>query len=250
MAKNSSLLKIEGTLGELTFYKSKDGFLVRTKGGVSKSRIATDPAFSRTRENGREFGQIARSGKVLRDAIRPLLLQAKDSRVTSRLVKVMADVKNADAVSTRGDRTVFEGLSTAAGKAYIKGFDFNSQAGLGSILFTPLTVDPSTGTVSLTGLVPRQQIVAPKGSTHVSLLSAIAHIDFESEDSELQISNLETIALNEVTPQNVELIPATVPTGTGVSLVFFLMSFSQEVNGTLYDLRNGSYNVLHVLDVI
>ena len=250
MARNSGLLKIEGTLGELTFYKSKDGFLVRTKGGISKSRIESDPAFSRTRENGREFGQITRSGKVMRDAIRPLLLQAKDSRVTSRLVKVMAAVKNADAVSARGSRTVSQGLSTAEGKAFLKGFDFNNRTALSSILFAPMAIDSTTGAIAFTDFIPSQAIVAPTGSTHVSLLSAIADIDFETEASELYVSDLKTLEVRDATGQSFDLVPSNVPSGTGTRFVFFLMSFSQEVNGTLYDMRNGAFNVLNVVEVL
>ena len=51
MAKQQSFLKVAGTLDGLTFYKSVDGHLVRTKGGVSKGRIMNDPAYIRTREN-------------------------------------------------------------------------------------------------------------------------------------------------------------------------------------------------------
>lgn len=51
MAKLKGILKIEGTLDELTFYKTQDGHLVKTKGGVSAERIANDPNFQRTREN-------------------------------------------------------------------------------------------------------------------------------------------------------------------------------------------------------
>ena len=49
MAKQKSFLKVAGTLDGLTFYKSVDGHLVRTKGGVSKGRIMNDPAYIRTR---------------------------------------------------------------------------------------------------------------------------------------------------------------------------------------------------------
>ena len=39
MAKYKSLFNVEGTLGEVTFYKGKDGYYIRSKGGVSKDRI-------------------------------------------------------------------------------------------------------------------------------------------------------------------------------------------------------------------
>ena len=47
MAKFDGIFNLEGTLKGMTFYKSKDGHMVRTKGGVSKERIAKDPAFER-----------------------------------------------------------------------------------------------------------------------------------------------------------------------------------------------------------
>ena len=61
MGKLDGIIKIQGTLDNLTFYKSADGHFVRTKGGVSKNRIKNDPAFKRTRENGTEFGHCANS---------------------------------------------------------------------------------------------------------------------------------------------------------------------------------------------
>lgn len=70
MAQQKSILKLRGTIGGISFYKSKDGFLAREKGGVDASRIANDPGFARTRENGAEFGDSASAGKLLRDAVR------------------------------------------------------------------------------------------------------------------------------------------------------------------------------------
>jgi len=45
MARQKGIIKIEGTLDDFTFYKTKDGYLVKTKSGVSGERIASDPAF-------------------------------------------------------------------------------------------------------------------------------------------------------------------------------------------------------------
>jgi len=49
MARQKSILKLQGTIGGISFYKTKDGFLAREKGGVDASRIANDPGFARTR---------------------------------------------------------------------------------------------------------------------------------------------------------------------------------------------------------
>ena len=116
MAKYKSLFNVEGTLGEVTFYKNKDGYYIRNKGVVSKNRILNDPAFARTRENLSEFGNTAKTGKQIRQAINSLLFDAKDSKVTSRLTKVLSLVRNEDITSARGQRSVAIGLSTPTGK--------------------------------------------------------------------------------------------------------------------------------------
>jgi hypothetical protein len=51
MAKLKGIIKIKGTIGDITFYKSQGGYMAREKGDVDSKRIATDPAFQRTREN-------------------------------------------------------------------------------------------------------------------------------------------------------------------------------------------------------
>jgi hypothetical protein len=50
----------------------------------------------RTRENGSEFGGSARSRKLIRDALRSMLQNASDGRVTSKLTKLMTQIKNVE----------------------------------------------------------------------------------------------------------------------------------------------------------
>lgn len=150
MAQQKGIIKIEGTIGELTFYKSQDGHLVKTKGGVSAERIATDPNFVRTRENGQEFANAASAGKLLRDTFRVMMLTASDNRVTSRLTKLMTDIKNEDGTSARGERNVGVGIATPSGLQMLNGFEFNINAILTSIVYASgVTIDLVTGVTNL-----------------------------------------------------------------------------------------------------
>ena len=45
MARQKGIIKLQGTIGDVSFYKSKDGYLAREKGGVDGERIKNDPAF-------------------------------------------------------------------------------------------------------------------------------------------------------------------------------------------------------------
>ncbi|GAL75974.1 hypothetical protein JCM19275_198 [Nonlabens ulvanivorans] len=249
MAKVNSFIKIEGTLDNLTFYKGKEGYLVRTKGGVSKERIQNDPAFERTRENGSEFGQSATSGKLLRTSVRNLLLKAKDNRVTSRLTQKMAAIKNLDTTSVRGLRNVAFGLLTTEGKNLLRGFDFNIRAKLGSVVFAPFVVDTTTGEISFQNFIPTESIDYPNGATHMSLRSAVAKVDFELSGHAVEYSSVENLPID-TNASNVSLTPVSIPSDPGTQIHLLLVEFFQEINGVQYPLKNGAYNVLNIVEVV
>lgn len=249
MAKQHGPLKIVGTIDDLTFLKTEDGYRVRAKGGVSKQRIQNDPNFARTRENMSEFAQCASSGKLLRRAAANLIRNVKDSRVTSRLTGVMAKIKKYDTTSIRGQRNVANGLTTPEGIALLKGFDFNDKSNLSLILTKDYTLDTATGEVEILDLTPLNHLSPPEYATHVSLSSAFMMLDFETGEYQVFQSNVENLPLN-MTASTVTLTPTDVPTGSGVALYFLLVEFFQDTNGVQYTLKNGTFNALAIIEAL
>ena len=249
MAHQKSIFKIEGTLDGVTFYKSQDGYLIRTKGGVDGNRIKTDPRFARTRENGMEFKAAAQAGKLLRNTIRSLMQNGKDSRVTSRLTQVMSKVLKQDTSSFRGMRAPAVGVNTANGKALLKMFNFNDAAVMTSILFKPYTVDTTTGVIEITDLIPTSDILVPEGATHFSISGAMQVINFATKYFDLKRTNVENNVISP-SPVNITLTPTALPTGTGIKLFYLKVEFFQEVNGNQYPLRNGAFNSLMIIEVV
>lgn len=248
MARQKGIIKFEGTLDEITFYKTQDGYLAKTKSGVSAERIATDPAFARTRENGFEFAMSAAAGKFLRDTIRSMMLEAADSRVTSRLTQVMTIIKSYDSTSPRGERNVGVGIAQPGAKEELNGFDFNISALLGSILFKPVNVNTTTGEITITGLVPVNDIAFPTNATHFTLSGAYALLDFATGIGSIEFTNALNLPING-TSTNVSLIPAAVPTGTGTKVFLLKLEFFQMVNAIQYTLKNGAFNALTIVEV-
>jgi hypothetical protein len=249
MARQRGIIKLTGKVGDLSFYKTQDGYLAREKGGVDAARIKNDPAFARTRENGQEFGLAARAGKVLRDAFRPLMMRAADSRVVSRLTRVMTSLRLLDTTSARGERTVAVAIATQAAKDRLKDFNFNRRSILKSILFRPFALNNTTGEIVITDLVPANHVAAPAGATHVAFTAAWGKIDFTEEGYSVEMSNTVNLPLN-TTPATVTLTPTNVPTGTGVDFFLLVVEFFQEVNGNQYSLNDGLYNALSIVDVV
>ena len=247
MARQNGILKIEGTLENLTFYKTQDGNLVKTKGGVSAARIASDPTFQRTKENGAEFGNAASGGKLLRDAIRNLMMNASDNRVTSRITQVMTNIKNNDTTSVRGKRTVAVGVGVAAGRALLKGLNFNDSAILGAILYKPYAVNTTTGVITIAGLVPQTDVVYPAGATHLSITGAMGNINFATGVFDVKLTNILNLAISAPSTA-VTLTPTALPAGTGTKVFLLKIEFFQLMNGVQYALKNGAYNSLAIIE--
>jgi hypothetical protein len=234
MARQKGIIKLKGTIGDITFYKTKDGHLAREKGGVDASRIKSDPAFQRTRENGAEFGRAGKAGKTLRTALRTLLINSADSRMVSRLTQSMVKVIQADLVNDRGLRNVIDGEAEL-----LVGFDFNITGKLGTTLFVPFvgTIDRAAGEISVAvdPFVPANMIAAPGGTTHYKIISAGAEINFEAE----------TFVVSSSTPV-VAVSQSNAVTPNSVSPLFLALGleFYQEVNGKMYPLKNGAFNPL------
>ncbi len=248
MAKQSGIIKLEGTIGDISFYKSKDGYLARGKGGVDKSRILSDPAFQRTRENGSEFGRAGSAGRTLRTAFRPLLMKTADSRVTSRLTQEMTKVIQADATSGRGERNVLDGELEL-----LTGFEFNSSSGLGSTLYVlyTATISRETGNtlVEIPSFIPKNSVAAPQGATHLKFISAAAEINFENGSFNMVTSDSPEIVIGGQTEDLISLT-STLPAASTKPLFLVLgIEFYQEVNGTFYPLKSGSYNALAIVAV-
>ncbi len=232
MARQKGIIKLKGTVGGITFYKTQDGHLAREKGGVDASRIKNDPAFQRTRENGSEFGRAGTAGKVLRTSIRALLLNSADNRMVSRLTQAMTRVIKADATSIRGERNVIDGEAEL-----LEGFEFNIRGKIGTSLFAPYTptIDRVTGQIKvvIAPFIPSNMIAAPSGTTHFKVISAGAEIDFEMEtfvslnsaSAILPWSLLPTVAITQTN--------TVTPASTKPLFLVLGIEFFQQVNGTM-----------------
>ncbi len=249
MARQRSIIKLGGTIGGITFYKSKDGYLAREKGGVSADRIRNDPAFQRTRENGAEFGRAGKAGKVLRNSIRQLLQNINDSRMVSRLTKEMIKVVQMDNINPRGLRNVIDGEAEL-----LIGFDFNSNGKLGNTIYAPWekTLDRATGdaSVSFAPFVPAQMITAPGGTTHFKITVAAMEIDFENESYVAPTGESIVLPWNNNPTASLEIPLQLTEDSTHPLFLALGVEFYQQVNGENYPLKNGTYNALKIIDVI
>ena len=248
MARQKGIIKLKGTIGDITFYKTQDGHLAREKGGIDASRIASDPAFQRTRENGSEFGRAGKAGKLLRTAFRPLLLNSADGRMVSRLTQRMVKVIQADLISVRGLRNVIDGEAEL-----LFGFEFNIRGKLGTSLFAPFvgSIDRVAGEikVDIASFVPANMLAAPTGTTHFKIISGGAEVDFEAETYVVATSETAILPWDSTPTTAISQVNAVTANSTKPLFLTLGVEFYQEINGQMYPLKNGGFNPLSIAKV-
>lgn len=248
MAEQKGIIKLKGIIGDISFYKTANGYMARERGGVDGKRIATDPNFQRTRENGAEFGRAGKAGKLLRTAFRSVSITTSDSKMSNRLTQLMVKVIQADATSVRGMRNVIDGEAEL-----LQGFEFNANSKLNTSFLAPYsaTIVRATGvmTVTVDPYVALTMVAAPDGATHYKLLSAGAAIDFENGRFEVDTANTAELGLNNVATSLLTLTTNVPLASTHPLFLAFGIDYYQAVNGMMYPLNNGAYNSLCIVKV-
>ena len=244
MAQQTGIIGIQGTVGNLVF--AKDGS-IRQKPASNKAKFASAASMARTRENASEFGLAASYSKVLRDSLRVAIAAASDSRVASRLTKVMREVIGLDDTNDRGQR-VFDSTNSAP----LLGFNFNIGAGIGQTMYFPYTVTGAGAdvTMDIPALNPASDIAAPQGTTHYEVVFAVASLDMDA----MTFTNAAVAAPLGILPMNgaalanksvVATFPAA-PAAAELVVGVVGINFYQQVNGKYYALNNNSSNPLAI----
>lgn len=248
MARQRGPLKVEGRIGDLSFYKSQDGFMLREKGGVTKKRIMTDPRFSRVRENLEEFARAGKSGRILRKAFESVLSKSGDRLMPARMQRMLMKVVQTDQANERGKRTVANG-----DLSLLEGFDFNATSSYSNTLkaILPCEIDRVSGelTVDVPAFVPQNKLFPPAGTSHYQFIVAGAEVDFETENFEIveQQSDIRPFDKQLSAPLTLSV---QLPAASVLPLFLILkIAFFQEVTGEKYPLQSGQFNCATLVKV-
>ncbi|WP_347174915.1 hypothetical protein [Polaribacter uvawellassae] len=258
MAKQKGFIKLKGSLGGLTFYESGGKDIVKTTGGIEKSRIENDPNFKRTRENMSEFGASATVGKALRQGFGSIIKNIKDTTITGRLTGVFKKL-NSLGTGVRGQRK-FEILPN---KAVLEGFQFNKKIPLSTVFYPEYSAPTLDANRSITTWVipdfnTSNFLRAPEGATHFKLILATTVLSNYQFVAELKKYEPEAPTENKVSGiQYSDAIPiggdvgadttltvdlgfaALLPDTVGVVIATGIL-FYQQINTELYELSSAN----------
>ena len=264
MAKDKSIIKVNGTLGELTFYQSGGETIVKQKTSLNGDKIKNDPKFQRTRENNREFAGAAVVSKAFRSGFVGISKGITDRYWLPNCQKNFLKTIKLGA-GPRGERA-FEVSNVPD---LFNGLNFNKTNHYDSIMLAPssFTVNPDRNQV--TWNIPDFNVIdyvnAPIGATHLRFVLAIATL------SGYTFQNSEGLYMPNVSQQNEQsafswsnYLPINAQSGAvdinanlnlGAALdpnvalnVATGIVFYQETNNTMYELS--SANAMKIAQVV
>jgi hypothetical protein len=99
MAKQAGLIKINGTIGDICFYRLHDGYFARTKSSLSGKRVKNDPAFVGTMK----YAALLACASKIASVIYKRLPEAQKNRkkyqaITGEAMRLIKQEKNIETV--------------------------------------------------------------------------------------------------------------------------------------------------------
>lgn len=238
MARLKGPIQFTGKIGELVAYERDGEVILRSKSSLNKKRIATDPAFERTRESNQEFGGASNISKFLRNRWFSDIKMDKDSKVHHRLnSKILKFIHNGEGI--RGRRS----FKWTYVKSNFIPFNINAAIAPNSYMGAYPEVERMNDSIKLNtqGMIME---TFPEGATHFKVFARIENTpDFAFNEK-----------FNKYTPEDVERFSERVESTTfevsqainadlefngltdEVFAVCFGIEYFQETNGDLYKL--------------
>lgn len=183
MPKQVGLIKIKGSVDDLTFLETQDGLIAKRRLRSNADKIKNDPNYQQVRNVNAEFATGGNAARLFREAFTTEINKATDNRMNSRLTQQMIKVLQTDPVNEWGLRQVQLG-----DLLMLENFNFNEAAPmLSTVKLKPqVAVNRALGqvTVIIPAHIPQQFVAAPSGGvTHYRFFGAAAVIDFENDSS-------------------------------------------------------------------
>lgn len=178
MAKVKGIVSLKGTIGGITYYKTKYGDLAREAGGgFNGEAIRTKASMQRVRENGSEFGHCSKTNKLFREAIGAFYEHYKFAGLHGHLMSMFTRLKDLDTISPRGQRQVGIGVQSEAGKSLLRQFNHTPESQLGNF-FPYLPLFHADASLLRYAHIDMTKVKFPKGATHLKLRGGVLDMDF------------------------------------------------------------------------
>lgn len=152
MTTVKGIFQMTGSIKGVSFYtrRGSDKVIMRSKGGVTKEKMAIAPQFEALRNNQQEFGGCAKFGSLTRYAFGGLNRLA-DYNLTPVLNGMAKNLMKLDSSTPAGQRSIH----LSQHKQVLEGFNFNRNNPFNSVLRVGITGQIDRANLLATVTIPR-----------------------------------------------------------------------------------------------
>lgn len=241
MAKNLSLIKINGNLDGLSFYTMKGKNYVRTVSKKAKT-------FNKKQiDHNKEFKAATAIASSIYSSVHPFLNGITKSEGYLIIFRKIMQMRKLDLRSKRGERSSIVALKTPDGVNEIIGLDFNPKTDLKKVLKANFVLDKVNNTLVIDAFNPKTKLDSPKNSAFYTLEMAVVLIDLEKNISEIRFSNVYEGSVN-AENENINLSIEKLPNSKGFKLFLLKVLFYDELNGEKYINESEEANACAIID--
>ncbi|HMI08282.1 MAG TPA: hypothetical protein VK528_12090 [Flavobacterium sp.] len=242
MAKITGIFPFVGSLAGVQGRKTPFGNVIQTHGGFNGERVKTEARYEKTRQLSTEFGRCAKLSSLLKRTLDFYLKLLPDPYVYNHIQKWLTAVKECDADSPKGDKTVGKGMLTDSGKKLFNGFSFNRKRGFGLSVFENYRVDLEHGLLELK--VDARRFAFPKDADAVGLQLVLLRIDLDAMECVVGVGEMVFVGKGDAV--DTKVLEAVVPEGAGVLVGILFVGFGVVERGEVV-LGRDVGNMLGVL---
>jgi len=242
MAKVIGIIKLRGTIDDITFRDTQEGNIASRKTGPTREKVLYDPDFDQTRRYAGEFKLAAKDAKLLRHALGSSLDGVQRTTLNGHVIGLLYAAAQQDNTHEIGYR-----YAATGSVGMFEGFDFGKQ-GLDAALPVRFKhgMDAASGSmqVEIPSFIARKRKGFPAGATHFRIVSGGATINFEEGTYVNDIKTSALLPLRKQTPEAI-CLEHSVVAGAGEVMVQVLgIQFYAIENGREVLVKGGAVQLL------
>ena len=189
MGQQTDIIKLQGSVGGISFYRSNGKDLARRKRGASKSKKNT-PESEQTRRRLQEFGAVAGAGASFSKALEPVK-NIRSGKFHAQLLMLFRSFIS-KAPGEYGKRAI----SISQNRKAFVNMELNDDVRLDSVLrrkpAATINADRTLASTSLLAFTPGTDLVVPEGATHVQIVqfsTVVSDTVFSASDNKYQLAD-------------------------------------------------------------
>ncbi len=248
MAKVIGPIKLKGTIGDISFYKTSEGNIAREKGktGITKKQFAENPIFDPIRSHAKEFGSCSLKSKFFRAMAKQFYDQAKETSFAGRVNCLLFEILEEDTTNEKGQRQLENGLKTEEGLELLPNFEANKTRPLKKVCKKEIKFNWDKLMLNMDTINPKKDIKWPKTEANIMYIQlAVANWNYEEQKIETQYSNqLSFQKVNETQPLNWTMEP---PKDKNLWLAYICISFAYQERKKIKPIER-KFNTATILD--